>query len=70
MGSLQDLLDSVADHLDPIVVYGDRLRAGGFHTPHAISEADRAQQIADTCGLRFGEANTIWKAARACNTGT
>ncbi len=69
MGPLQDLTDSVADHLDPNILYEDRLRSGGFRTPHSIREADNAQQIADACGLRFGEANTIWKAARACNTG-
>ncbi len=33
MGSLQKLTDSVADHLDPNVPYGDRLRSGGFSLP-------------------------------------
>ena len=65
MGPLQDLTDSVADYLDPNILYEDRLRSGGFRTPHSIREADSAQQIADACGLRFGEANMIWKAARA-----
>ncbi len=69
MSSIQNLIDSVADDLDPNVLYGDRLRSGGFCTPDSIRAADSAQQLADACGLRFGEANMIWKAARACKTG-
>ena len=69
MGSLQNLTDSVADHLDPNILYEDRLRSGGFYTPDSIRAADSAQQLADACGLLFGEANMIWKAARACTTG-
>ncbi len=69
MGSLQNLIDSVADDLDPDILYEDRLRSGGFYTPHSIRQADRAQQLADACGLRLGEANIIWKAACTGKTG-
>jgi len=69
MGSLQNLTDSVADHLDPNIPYGDRLRSGGYFSPYTISLAVGAQQLADACGLRLGEATLLWNAARACNIG-
>ncbi len=69
MGSLQKLIDSVADDLDPNVLYEDRLRTRGFNTPHSITQADGAQQLVDACGLRLGEANMIWKAACTGKTG-
>ncbi len=64
MSSLQDLLTSVAAHLDVDVPYEIKLRSGGFRTPYAIKEADSAKEIADACDLLPGDANIIWKAAR------
>ncbi len=69
MGPLQDLLVSLADDLDPNILYEDILRDGGFYSLPSIGEADSAEQIVVACGLRFGEANVIWKAACAGNTG-
>ncbi len=57
MSSLQDLLTSVAAHLDLDVPYEIKLRSGGFRTPYA-------KEIADACDLLPGDANIIWKAAR------
>ncbi len=63
MASLEELLLSVAEDLDPDVLYEAKLRSNGHRTPGAIKRADTAKQIEEACKLLPGDANTIWKAA-------
>ncbi len=63
MESLEELLRFVARDLDAEVSYEEKLRSGGYRTPHAIQQADTAKQIEEACKLLPGDANTIWKAA-------
>ena len=63
MQKLQELLNTVADDLDPDTDYQEKLRSGGYRTPNGIKQADNAEQIERACHLLPGEANILWKAA-------
>lgn len=64
MDKLQELLDSVADDLDPTAVYKAKLVPAGYRTPNAIKQANNAEQLERACHLASGDASVIWKAAR------
>ena len=62
MATLQELLDSVADDLDPDIDYKAKLLSGGYRTPNAVRQGDKAD-LERACGLLLGDATVIWKAA-------
>ncbi|KAL3150158.1 hypothetical protein ABBQ32_000020 [Trebouxia sp. C0010 RCD-2024] len=62
MATLQELLDSVADDLDPVIDYKAKLLSGGYRTLNAVKQADKAD-LERACGLLLGDATVIWKAA-------
>ncbi|KAL3146642.1 hypothetical protein ABBQ32_000872 [Trebouxia sp. C0010 RCD-2024] len=62
MATLQELLESVADDLDPVIDYKAKLLSCRYRTLNAVKQADKAD-LERACGLLLGDATVIWKAA-------
>ena len=63
MATLQELLNSVAAHLDPAIDYTAKLCSAGYRTPIGVRQAANAKALQQDCELLPGDANVIWKAA-------
>ncbi len=65
MSDLENLLQSLSAALDGSVDYSGLLRSTGYHTPDGILAALSAETLSSDCGLLIGDAQVIWRAAKA-----
>lgn len=63
--SLQALLDSVVDKLDPLkkIPYHAELYSAGLRTPDAIKAVRTPREVMEAAEIPFDDASTIWTAA-------